>query len=37
MHLEWIGGGGFRDYCDRNVAQPHGFLSDQTIIDWCAC
>nr|WP_292922188.1 hypothetical protein [Nitrosomonas sp.] len=38
MHLDRIGGGGFRDYRNRNVAQPDGFLSHQPVIGLCrAC
>ena len=34
MHLDRTGGSGFRDYRDRNIAQPHGFLPGQPVIDW---
>jgi len=32
VHLDFTDGGGFRDYADRNIAQPDGFLSCQPIV-----
>lgn len=38
VHLNFTGGGGLRDYRDRNIAQPDGFLSHQPVIGLCrAC
>lgn len=36
MHLDRTGGSGFRDYRNRNVAQPHG-CRNQPVIGWGGC
>ena len=38
VHLYFTGSGGFRDYADRNITQPDGFLPYQPIIRlWRGC